>query len=251
MLKGARAAIRDGYETRFWTTKWADSGDCLIDLIDETHPIPNLNDCVTDFVTQDDQWDVTKLSQALPQDAVSLVIGMSPPRADRGEDLWVWGGEKSGQFSIKSAYQIICEMTKTPNTDPWRPVWNWKGPNRIRHFLWFVAHQKILTNVGWVSRHLTNDATCEHCRTGDETVLHVLRDCQAAADVWNQVGGIDTSCVEWSSELVPWLCFLLNSEQSTLFGIVCWLLWKARNARAFTNERPTPISVVIRSQFWR
>ncbi|CAN1819553.1 Putative ribonuclease H protein At1g65750 [Linum perenne] len=77
-------------------------------------------------------------------------------------------------------------MTKTPNTDPWRPVWNWKGPNRIRHFLWFVAHQKILTNVGWVSRHLTNDATCEHCRTGDETVLHVLRDCQAAADVWNQ-----------------------------------------------------------------
>ncbi|CAN1147221.1 hypothetical protein LINPERHAP2_LOCUS15745 [Linum perenne] len=118
MLKGARAAIRDGSETRFWTTKWVDSGDCLIDLIDETHPTPNLNECVADFVIQDDQWDVIKLSQALPQDAVSLVIGMSPPRADREADLWVWGGEKSGLFSIKSTYQIVCEMSAAPNNDP-------------------------------------------------------------------------------------------------------------------------------------
>ncbi|CAN1760076.1 hypothetical protein LINPERHAP1_LOCUS7390 [Linum perenne] len=60
------------------------------------------------------QWDYQKLERQLVPEAIDIVTGMSPPQADKGEDDWVWGLESSGRFSIRSAYNLICETDSRP-----------------------------------------------------------------------------------------------------------------------------------------
>ncbi|CAN1822233.1 hypothetical protein LINPERHAP1_LOCUS29903 [Linum perenne] len=148
MLRGARSAIRNGMDTTFWTARWVDSRERLIELVEDAELQIDIDECVASFTTADGTWDYDRLIQLLPAQTVNLVMGMTPLQEERGEDEWVWGGEKNGQLSIKAPYRIVCNLGETRLVDPWLSVWKWKGPNRIRLFLWLALHEKILTNVG-------------------------------------------------------------------------------------------------------
>ncbi|CAN1126120.1 Putative ribonuclease H protein At1g65750 [Linum perenne] len=58
MLLGARSAIRDGRGTSFWTARWLDSGDRLIDSFTGRVEDIDLSAPVAEFVNEDGQWDV-------------------------------------------------------------------------------------------------------------------------------------------------------------------------------------------------
>ncbi|CAN1800931.1 Putative ribonuclease H protein At1g65750 [Linum perenne] len=178
-------------------------------------------------------------------------MGMSPPQSEQGEDLWVWGEEeKNGQFSIKSAYRIASRLECPKLEDPWLSVWRWKGPNRIRFFLWLAVQEKIMTNLGRMHRHLTTDSSCDACPGENETVLLVIRDCKFAAEVWNRIPDFDCNTAIWDKDFKTWSCFFLKSAHGTVFGITCWLIWKARNDRIFAGTSPNPLGVAIRSITW-
>ncbi|CAN1145341.1 Putative ribonuclease H protein At1g65750 [Linum perenne] len=145
MLCGARSEIRNGRDTLMWTTRWIDSGDKLIDWLRDDASTPDIDERVVEYVDSDGNWDVRKLSRILRHEAVEMVVGMSPPQQDKGDDQWVW--ERDEKFSIKSAYNLICDMPTVPDPDPWEVIWKWKGPNRIRCFLWLAASNRLLTNA--------------------------------------------------------------------------------------------------------
>ncbi|CAN1187225.1 Putative ribonuclease H protein At1g65750 [Linum perenne] len=87
MTLGARIVIRDGHSTNFWTARWVDSGDHLIELIEEEGVDLDLGAVVADFVEAEGGWDVRKLNSCLPLKVVDLVMGMTPPHDSLGEDL--------------------------------------------------------------------------------------------------------------------------------------------------------------------
>ena len=41
-----------------------------------------------------------------------------------------------------------------------------------------------MTNMERKHRHLSENNICPLCKGGEETILHVLRDCPAAAGLW-------------------------------------------------------------------
>ncbi|CAN1830976.1 Putative ribonuclease H protein At1g65750 [Linum perenne] len=145
-----------------------------MDLVDGADISQRLDECVADYASPDGEWDYDKLALLLPDDAIKLVIGISPPNADRGDDQWTWGEERNGLFSIKSAYRIICKLENSKLEDPWLSVWKWGGPNRIKFFLWLVVQEKIMTNSVRLRRHFTTDESCDSCPGRAETVLHVV-----------------------------------------------------------------------------
>ncbi|CAN1829647.1 Putative ribonuclease H protein At1g65750 [Linum perenne] len=214
MLLGARTAIRNGRETSFWTARWLDSRVRLIDAFTGNTEELDLSQSVADFVNDDGQWDVERLFAVLPADAVSAVVGMPTPREDCGEDEWIWGGESNGSFSIKSAYRIICRSELSGSQEMWKQVWSWRGPNRIRCFLWLAIQEKLLTNSSRVRRNLTGDATCAFCQDPDESAAHVLRDCRFAAEAWRKLGSFDVSSDAWRGDFKEWM--IRNLKQVTL-----------------------------------
>ncbi|CAN1306112.1 Putative ribonuclease H protein At1g65750 [Linum perenne] len=187
----------------------------------------------------------------LPSSSVELVMGMSPPRADGGEDKWVWGGEDNGCFTIKSAYRILNSGNLSSDPEPWRVVWNWKGQHRVRMFLWLAIQDTILTNKNRVRRHIATDASCGLCGQQEESTTHVLRDCVFAAESWRRLGGFDTTSSQWNSNLGIWMKKHLQvGDKSLLFGVHCWSLWKSRNERVFSGTLTSPVSVAHRSAIW-
>lgn len=64
-------------------------------------------------------------------------------------------------------------------------IWGWKGPQRIRAFLWIIPNGGLLTNCERVRRHLSEwQVNSGLCNNAPESVLHVLRDCFVTSYAW-------------------------------------------------------------------
>ncbi|CAN1167395.1 Putative ribonuclease H protein At1g65750 [Linum perenne] len=196
------------------------------------------------------QWDFQRLEKFLPPEAVDMVVGMSPPRASSGSDDWVWGLEKSGMFSIRSAYNIICNHEFAQNPNLWKTVWRWKGPNRITHFLWLAAKEKLLTNEARSRRGLCLGGDCRWCSGEAESTAHVLRDCNFAKAFWQAIGDFDLNTPDWQLNLSEWFQAFLASDNGLRFGIGCWFLWRARNERIFAGSVESAKAIASKALNW-
>ncbi|CAN1121625.1 Putative ribonuclease H protein At1g65750 [Linum perenne] len=222
----------------------------LLDFANMDAPDFDANCSVASMVTADGQWDFPRLERLLTPEVVDVVAGMSPPQANRGADDWVWGLEKSGVFSIKSAYNLISQINSYPEPALWKVVWKWKGPNRIKHFLWLAAKDKLLTNEGRRRRGLCSNAICNWCGSDAETVEHVLRDCEFANSTWRAVGGFDLTGLDWKLAIKDWFMSLLADNRGLRFGVVCWFLWRARNERLFAGSVEGANAIAARCLCW-
>ncbi|CAN1181294.1 Putative ribonuclease H protein At1g65750 [Linum perenne] len=250
MLEGAKSAIRNGSETLFWTNCWVDAGLRLIDFADTSRPEFDAYCTVAEMTLEDGSWNFDALDSLLQPEMVDVIAGMHPPRRDSGEDDWIWGREKSGEFTIKSAYNLICQIDEVPVSTIWTAIWKWGGPNRIRHFLWLAAKDRLLTNATRKRRGMCQEAKCEFCHVGEETVSHVLRECLFAREVWNRTRRELLSEADWQLPLSDWIETFIKSDNGLQFGIVCWFLWRARNERIFAGSRDGPAGVAIKASDW-
>ncbi|CAN1758812.1 Putative ribonuclease H protein At1g65750 [Linum perenne] len=180
-----------------------------------------------------------------------VVAGMSPPMAGAGEDRITWGLERDGRFRVRSAYLLAAEEEGDTLDPIWRLIWRWKGPQRIRQFLWLVAHNRLLTNSERRRRHLAEIGSCQVCPGQEESVLHVLRDCPLASATWELLALSSGDQTFFQTPLLPWIeRFIRKPELCLLFGVTCWWLWRARNDRVFNNKLTTAESLTRHIQAW-
>ncbi|CAN1328314.1 Putative ribonuclease H protein At1g65750 [Linum perenne] len=137
----------------------------------------------------------------------------------RGEDTWSWGEEPNGKLSIRTAYCLILDLNNQSSVLNWKCVWSWRGPSRIQYFLWLVLQNKLLTNAERKRRHLTDNNSCPRCNSHEESVSHVLRDCQFAANVWSALNlhvacPIQNSAEEWIMAGFKHLAATLTQDKS-------------------------------------
>ncbi|CAN1179882.1 Aldehyde oxidase 4 [Linum perenne] len=176
---------------------------------------------------------------------------MSPPVPTSGADHITWGLERDGRFRIRSAYTLAAEDEVEPREGVWKTIWRWKGPQRIRQFIWLVAHQRLLTNGERRRRHLTEIGACQVCPEEEETVLHVLRDCPLASATWELLAFPSDNHSFFQTPLLPWIeDFIRRPELSLLFGVTCWFLWRYRNDRVFNGKLTTAVTLTRHIQAW-
>ncbi|CAN1186551.1 Putative ribonuclease H protein At1g65750 [Linum perenne] len=227
-LRGAcQQNVRNGKGTLFWSSRWLDS-----DIILAIHAIVDLSDVDMQLT-------------------VAEARGMEPPRDSLGEDGIIWGPDPRGKFTLKTAYEILASKDHHMDQDIWRTIWRWNGPNRVKHFLWLVAHNRILTNAERQRRHLVDVATCQRCRGGFEDTLHVVRDCQLAREVWALFIPPELSSHFFSDTLQVWLkTGLTHKDFEVTFGITIWILWKERNEAIFEGKPATCDQLRLRVLHW-
>ncbi|CAN1798710.1 Putative ribonuclease H protein At1g65750 [Linum perenne] len=246
MLEGARSGIRDGRETAFWTGRWLDSGTILIDYVREVDDNIDLHTTVSEMVLPDGSWNVDYIRHYLEEDLVDEIVGMSPPTSEQGVDEWIWSREINGKFSIRTAYDIVYSTPNNQSNTDWNVVWKWAGPGCVQYFLWLVSHGKILTNVERKRRHLSVDELCPRCRVADESIIHVLRDCQFAGKVWDDLGFDNNNPIRSGHSSNNWVKTVLNHEKALELGIACWWIWKSRNEWVFSGTSLTTAALAYR-----
>ena len=120
------------------------------------------------------------LESLLPQDVVRFIHSQ---HIDLNmEDSPSWRYNASGAFSTRSAYM---SLTKNGNGQwKWKNLWKLKVPQRSRMFMWLLCSESVLTNVEKNKRGMTDVMECGSCKGIPEDVLHVVRECKKAAEVW-------------------------------------------------------------------
>ncbi|KAJ7960448.1 Ribonuclease H protein [Quillaja saponaria] len=123
-----------------------------------------MQETVRSYMAASGEWDMDKLQAVVPYEVGLHVKALLPPSIEGQADYMAWGLASNGIFSIHSAYDLIASEEFVGNTEVWKIIWQWKGPARVRQFLWLAMRNGLTTN--------SVQARCMDV----ESVIHVLRD---------------------------------------------------------------------------
>ncbi|KAA3486170.1 reverse transcriptase [Gossypium australe] len=176
-------SVGNGETIQGWKDNWIPKVGPLLSHV-LAHSRLNLDNTLKDWVLQEGSWNIDMLSIWLPEDIIKRILSIPPPHPAEGEDRIIWARTELGSFTISSAHRSLKENTWRPKHDIWKTIWKYQGPQRVRLFLWLVANQRLLTNSERVRRGFGQSSACSRCGHDVEDIMHVLRDCQTAKEVW-------------------------------------------------------------------
>ena len=188
VVPGMAWVLGDGCRIRFWKDNW---------LVNEPLAMLSMGDILEERLEVRVR-EVWKTGTGWVQEEIAPYMSMSNrlrlasvviDEVTGARDRMSCGESKDGVFTVNSAYAFLTSnMVPRPNMEAlYQRVWSVMTPERVCVFLWLVTHQVIMTNVERKRRHLSETSECPLCKGGDETILHVLRDCPAAAELWTRL----------------------------------------------------------------
>ncbi|MBA0778271.1 hypothetical protein Gotri_006150, partial [Gossypium trilobum] len=89
-------------------------------------------------------------------------MGIPPSHPSEGLDRLSWHHTSTGAFSIKSAYKMMKEDSWNSKDEIWKRIWKLTRPQRVDPSYPIYGHDS-------------------------EDILHIIRDCTTAKEVWKQV----------------------------------------------------------------
>lgn len=192
LKEGAATAIGNGKSTCFWDHKWAMEPP-LRHVCTSEIPAHLEEAKVEDMWEEGQGWKWSEFADYLPATALMRIASHELREDTSLGDLLYWREGKQGKFSIKHVLKLMRSEELNEDQVDWNMVWKAPVQQRIRVFLWLVLHDRVLCNSNRLKRHLTDDPRCPRCHGNEETLLHLLRNCPAARDIWRHVGGTSRS----------------------------------------------------------
>ena len=144
-------------------------------------------------ITVQDAWDQNRgwkwelFSEFLSKDTFKTIAAVEVQQCDDSKDQIVWDSSRNRDFSIKSPILLIRPAGGIEKDQVWSCIWKLQAPQRIKFFLWLVAHERLMMNAHGVRRGLDSDPSCKVCNCMEEDIRHILRDCPTAREVWSHL----------------------------------------------------------------
>ena len=152
IMKATAWALRNGTKVRFWLDPWVGIGSNLLSVAISYIPDEEIFKSVREYVSTQGQWRWECFDHWLPSSILMKIASIKPPSLSDGEDSVYWGCSKSRLFTVKSAFSLLEESKWDIEDRRWSTIWKWRGPERVKLFLWLAMHDKLLTNVERVRR---------------------------------------------------------------------------------------------------
>ena len=155
---------------------------------------------------------------------------------------------KRWEFSVKSAYQLARQEENNGNSFQGSWIWKLDILPKIIHFLWLSFHSSIPVHGVRASRGINCNKLCPLCKRSEESILHLLRDCNLTREFWRKLEPPPALISTFNDNFEAWLKVNSTSRvlhKSTvhwgiLFLFAIWFLWKNRNKVVFENSIPNP-----------
>ncbi|KAA3457378.1 reverse transcriptase [Gossypium australe] len=144
------------------------------------------------------------------------------------DDFQVWRGEHSGEFTVRSAYQLLQKVTTDPNElllqtkskKFYRKLWNLQLPSKVRITIWRFTWNFIPTLRNLKTRRVVHDSVCPRCRNAEKDSNHVLKKCPTSKELWQNLS------LSWVlnsniTELWSWFTWVFERESSNECQTIC------------------------------
>jgi hypothetical protein len=190
------------------------------------------------------EWDVQVLrSCLLPHDVAEVQQIQLLGRVE--EDTIVWYYERTGIFTVKSAYRLALQAdhentwrdgsSRMPGCQRslYKQVWSADVPPKVRVFAWRHAQEGLAMQENRKMRKLCKAATCQICGIKDETGFHAVVRCTKFVALKQEMRSVRLLSGEeqfWHSGS-NWLVLLLSSVSKDMGARILLLFWRAWHLR--------------------
>jgi len=101
-------------------------------------------------------------------------------------DQWVWLTDSNGQYSVRSAYNVMRENVVEEIQDGvFEELWKLKVPSKVATFAWRLLKDRLPTKVNLRRRQLElDDFLCPFCISTEESAGHLFFHCDKILPVW-------------------------------------------------------------------
>ncbi|KAH9752901.1 putative ribonuclease H protein [Citrus sinensis] len=211
VLKGIKWDIGNGNRVRFWWDNWVTEEYPLYTFALQPIRLQQLEECVARFITVEGTWNWRLFENLFPHHLLLKIAATKPPSVNDEDDYMYWAYSKSEDFTTNSAYRALSKMEVHNEESFWRILWQWRGPQHIKTFLWVVGQNRLKTKAELFRRHIVDDMSCARCGCVVENTLNVLRDCPSAKHVWSSLIPHGISHQFFSLNLRDWALYNLRN----------------------------------------
>lgn len=165
------------------------------------------------------------------------------------DDCLSWPRCRSGSYSVKISYQLLCEkeMSSLPSSSDsdgvrsfWKFIWHLKVPNKVKVFIWQACSRALPTKENLKKRNVVDSSVCDQCGCLKEDEVHAIWDYVRVHVVW------ESSYVDVRNKYLTvknmWdLVSIMKAESKNMEVSVmsAWLIWLQRN-KLRSNEATQP-----------
>lgn len=228
LIQGLIRRTGAGESTNIWATNWLPKEGLLRPIRSNQANAPQLVSELIDATTA--TWDQQKLHDFFTPPDIEVILGI-PLNTRRQEDFWAWNHERSGIFSVRSAYRMLVINKERATAyfengasrsnikaeeKEWCALWRIMLPPKICIFLWCLARHSLPTGNVRNHRNMAPNSLCGICGAQDSW-RHSLIECNLA------------KCV-WALERDDILEHLLEIQEKDAKGwiLACWNLYHRR-----------------------
>ncbi|XP_049388499.1 uncharacterized protein LOC125852859 [Solanum stenotomum] len=220
----------------FWMDNWTKQGALYF-----TEPQGLNEEVEVKEMILNEQWNTSRLRQLIFEDMVKCIMDNINPRM-KGEDKAWWMGNTQGEFTVKSAFQL---MRRKKEEYEWRNnIWIKGLPFKISFFLWRVWRKRIPTDDVIKKMKVYMASKCYCCNVGEEeTIQHIFLTALIAQKLWNHFAscaGINIEGLHLQQLITTWWDWPAKPKLQQILkampAIIMWELWKRRNARRHGRE---------------
>ncbi|KAK6148918.1 hypothetical protein DH2020_016443 [Rehmannia glutinosa] len=212
---------------------------------------------VSDIIDlQSKTWDYNRVKQMFnPHDAERICRTYINPRLL--PDKRIWSKEKSGRFTVRSAYHLAVEKwsdtlalaSSSTGNPAWKKLWDLRVLPKIKQFLWRVCTDSLPTKDNLRRRGLDIDPVCFICGEGIETSSHIFLKCREVQTIWyTSPLRMDLSITSFESPKNLIWCAMIKYPTDYVEYLAClaWRIWNERND-VYMKEGVFNVERVIRT----
>jgi len=164
-------------------------------------------------------------------------ITQIPVSNNQSKDIFTWGPDKNGFFSVKSAYNYLNLHTKL------RKI---KTIPRHIQLMWRILHGKLLVKIALLKRGINCQPICNLCDQNCESIDHIFFQCEWSKVLWFASPlAITTKFMPASISFVEWIKNIIkqgDNETNQLIMANFNEIWFVRNKRCFEGiNAPDPV----------
>jgi hypothetical protein len=239
-------SVGDGNKTNFWTNKWVVDHTRISDL--QEHISEEVQGWkVKEVVSPTGEWNLDMLQNLVPTSIIQKLQAIVPPHTSHEEDVQLWPGTNTGQFTVSAAYHLITGDAMKCGEKKWSQIWKINSMERVRVFIWQLVHDRLMTNTR-LARWQMGCSRCNSCIHFDETTIHVIRDCSIASNIWRHLLLLHERGQFFVLEFLEWINSNLTnrfgqkygSDWQAIWATTCNLLWQWRNKSIHDTEFVSP-----------
>ncbi|WVZ60625.1 hypothetical protein U9M48_010618, partial [Paspalum notatum var. saurae] len=181
--------IGNGESVRIWEDPWLPKGTTRKPITPKgSSVLTKVSELINPMMGA---WDDQLINEIFwPEDAAII---LQIPIDEQMEDWPAWHYDAKVLFSVKSAYKLaVTKRDASAEKDAssssnekgdkghfnWFKIWLLKVPNKVKMFMWRLAHNSLPVRRNLVRRGVRLDTICPLCKRLDEDCGHIFFKCE-------------------------------------------------------------------------